>query len=265
MRRAGLPGVRAAPNPGGYTPIWPPTRIPGCVAWLDCQETLTQAGTVTSIRNMASGVDWTEASNPPTYDAAGINGKPCMIGNATNMLIMSTETAVVNAFVGVNREFTILAVIQPTAVTVAQPYSIFGAGKTVAETAGSLFFTRSAPNGRLRAVANDDANLALSWPAAGEVSTVLQLPQIAVMRTVAGRVNVFNSHAGVSPVGSIADGPFSAGQFTPDRVGLLCHPDATPDSLSGDKLGCLICYSRAITIQQTLGVMAALRGRWGLP
>ncbi len=66
----------------GFTPLW----LSGCVAWFDMQDPRSYAltgSTVTSITNKASGVAWTEVTNPPDFSATGFNSQPCMTFNGT--------------------------------------------------------------------------------------------------------------------------------------------------------------------------------------
>ncbi len=246
--------LRPAAQVVPYSPIWPPTRLPGCVGWIDCQETLTQAGTVTSIRNMVSGVDWTEAVAPPTYEAAGLNGRPCMVGNASTMKILSTEAAAVAPLVGVGRQWTATMVIDQRGTITG---TMFGFGSDAGNTVrGGFLAANSNAGGVLSGSMVDDSgaiNLTLndthqlSAASACCVTTVCyggQLRHIVNKSFFGGLI------------------PTPTGQMTPNRLGLLCRPRQTPDGFTAGALGAALFFSRALSASELLGIHCALMGRW---
>jgi hypothetical protein len=83
---------------------------------------------VTAITNRVSGTSWSEATNPPEYQAAGFNGHPCMKFDGSNDRIISTESAVVNLFAGTDTAWTLIAGAMP--VTVDAGMAMFGAGNS---------------------------------------------------------------------------------------------------------------------------------------
>ncbi len=258
MRRPGLTTIRAAPNPGGYSPIWPPTRLPGCVAWLDCQETLTQAGTVTSITNMVSGTAWTEAVAPPTYEAAGINGRPCMVGNGSTMKIISNEAAVWGAFLGESPPRTALFVCSVT-LPVANTSALMAVGNSGVASNGTSNYQAFAQGGYWRIPSLSDA--AVAGNAVRNDSAIRaggQVVRFANNRELAW--NAINLEPRYSMSGSLA-----AGTVTPNQVALLCRPDSIPDGFFASRLGCAILFNRLLTLSEELGVAAALMHRWGIP
>jgi hypothetical protein len=246
MRRPGPSNARAAPNPGGYSPIWPPTKLAGCVAWLDCQETLTQAGTVTSITNMASATAWTEATAPPTYNATGINGRPCMVGNGSSMKVMSTEAAAVSAFVGLNAAVTVYTVVDLATGTVD---GVLWSAMDAAQE------SEHAWQGRI--------NLALTAP---PLVTPISVTSAAVPRvpTVVAQV-WYGAEARIFANGKLVGaGSINLPSMTPTRVGIFSLCDLTPDTFTDTKIGALLIYNRGHTPYEVRSVTAGLCGRWGI-
>jgi len=237
--------------------FWPPTQVSGCVAWVDCQETLTQAGTVTSIRNMVSGVDWTEATNPPTYAATGLNGRPCMIGNGSSMRIMSTEAAVVAACSGSDKAVTVFLVTEeptPDAINV-----LFAAASSTVNTNSTLsFFTTTAGLGRWSVQRIDDAAGTVSAPRGVDIAAGPQIVSWVIPGTTA------SIYVGDEEQADPNAAAFDVGATTPTRVALLCRPDLTPDLFADAKIGALLLYSRALSDLERIGVVNGLRARWGL-
>ena len=257
MRRAGLTTVRATPNPGGYTPIWPPTKLPGCVAWLDMQETFTEVGGVVQhILNMASGVDWIELVNSPTYTVTGINGIPCMAGNQTAMRIVSSESAVVNTFLGATPRFTLFLVVSPiTAPPTAAPLCYFGVGNSLVSSSNTMRFMRAGGALSVRAERIDDNGLS--------TSLVSRVPEISRPLVVCYRS--WGTTTDLIIDNELRSGPLGIGITTPDQAALLCRPDSVPDSFCSDMLGAALVFDTALPIDAIRGLTAALGGRWGIP
>jgi hypothetical protein len=260
VRRPGLIHPRTPSNPAGYSSIWPPTRLPGCVAWLDCQETLTQAGTVTSIRNMASGVDWEEATNPPTYDATGINGRPCMIGNGSSMKIISNEAAVCAIVNGDDPRFTVVYVVDPNNATTPRDVGFGNSGTAN----NSTIFCGGNSLGRFVIEKQDDAG---GFGARASFLARQAKPQVAafVVRDFALTEVYDASSAWLSPRFTRAGfSTVNVGAITTNRAALFCRPDSFPDGFSASKLGCVLMFNRDLSRGELQGLGAALMGRWGI-
>ncbi len=261
MRRPGLTTVRAAPNPGGYSPIWPPTRLPGCVAWYDMLETYTTPGaTVTAIRNMVTGADdMAEATNPPALELVGLNGLPCMKGDGTNDQLISTEASAVSAFVGLAPAHTLFLVCEfvlPVATTRALVSAAASAGN------GNHDYVTIAPGGpvgpRLREQRTGDNGQAGNVTTSTAVDFV-SVPQVVSFASDGSGSAVYSNLAQVATsMSSIALKPTA----TPDRLGIFCRPAGTPSLFSAHRIGAVLLYRRNLPPSEVRGVISALMARW---
>lgn len=260
MRRANLPNARNGPVYGTPGPIWPPTRIAGCVAWYDMLETYTESGgNVTAIRNMVSGSDdMAEATNPPALDLAGLNGRPCMVPNGTSSLLISTEAAVVAPFIGTQTEFTITTVFRIRTHVIGPGTTLFGAASSAVATNRSFVFGRETASTQfvVRRRADNGANTAGFIPT-GVVSYPRVVTAIIRSNTFAFVVN------GRSLTPNVAD-LSPTGALTPDRVGFFCRPSSTPSLFEDSPTGAAIIHAGALDIGSVRGLHTALMGRWGI-
>lgn len=264
IRRAGIRHVRAPDVHGACGPIWPPTNLPGCVAWYDMLETYTESGgTVTAIRNMVTGSDaMSEATNPPALNLTGINGLPCMVPDGTNDRLISTEAPVFQVFNNLVSPLTMIAVCSLTSLAGARV--LFGAGNSgVASSSSHTMQTTISLGGVLRQNRIGDNG----------VSTTLNrtegIPLGVPFVWSAGT----NGNDGFHTVNleptttSIATGTAfaRAGLVTANRTALFCRPDSAPDTFGNMPAGCFLLYSRRLPDSELLGVVAALMGRWLIP
>ena len=262
-RRPGVREARAAPHGGIPGPIWPPTRIPGCVAWLDMQQTFAEtAGTITSIRNMASGVDWEEAVLGPAYDATGLNGRPAAVPNGTTQRIISTEAAVLAVFNGDNKAFTAQFAFKVGAFGTAVTW--FGLGNSGIASNDSYSFERtdaSASVGlRLRKL--DDAGT-------GAAQGGLRLPtapDILVLTWVCFG-NSADLYLGASRSNRCSNFSIFTAPATVNvnQAALFARPDSVPDQFFDAPFGAAVVWDHALPDAQWRGVAAAMCGRWGIP
>lgn len=258
IRRAGLRHQRAPDVHGCPGPIWPPTRLPGCVAWYDMLETYTESGgNVTAIRNMVTGSDdMAEATNPPALDLTGINGRPCMVPDGTNDIMLSTEASVVAAFAGVEMPVTVTAVYLNNG---GVSRILFGAGNSGVSGARTYVFRHTSLARALTVHRIDDAGRT----AQPGVNATGRSPTV-VSAVVSARYwdlvqdGKLSSRAG--PEGILVP----TGQLTANRVGLFCRPDSGPDGFWPNPTGCLIIHAGTLDIASVRGLQAALMGRWGL-
>jgi hypothetical protein len=262
IRRPSIRHVRTPSVAGLPGPVWPPTKLPGCVAWYDMLQTYTDGGgTVTAIRNMVTGSDaMAEATNPPALDLTGINGRPCMAPDGSNDLLISTEAAVLAAFNGAQLPVTLTAVLQPIDPAVASMV-VFSAANSGVANRTWMFFRNV--NNIYQVQIIDDAGV--SGPARGPAVAVPLLPRVVSL--VVGDTYVHgmaNNGPYVDNRGGQGNTLLPAGAITVDRVGLFARVDSAPDGFSSIKLGCLIIHSVALARASLRGLHSALMGRWGI-
>lgn len=247
---SGLPG-----------PIWPPERIAGCVAHYNMLDGVYTdgGGTVTAFRNMITGSDdMAEATNPPTLDLTGINGRPCFTGDGTSMQLISTEATVVAPFIGNMRARTALFVIggQPDSTIRA----IFAAANSGVSAARSVVY-RHLTNGGVPTVSET-----ITPDAAVTSNASFRTPQtsprvVAIINQGPSVIILMNGARAEQQSPSLLVSP---GQVTPNRVGFLCRPDSAPDQFHSISIGAGIIYDHALTVPECVGLSFALMGRWGI-
>jgi hypothetical protein len=122
----------------GYTPQSESTPL----AWIDLQDataiTLNGGSTgVTQVKNKISGVQWDTPANDTPYEAAGLNGHPCLHPIVVGDRIMFTEAAVVSAFDCPNttKPYTIYYVVKADSTTTG--VATFGVGNTGVSSAST--------------------------------------------------------------------------------------------------------------------------------
>lgn len=260
IRRAGIRHVRAPDVRGSPGPCWPPTNLPGCVAWYDMLETYTESGgTVTAIRNMVTGSDaMAEATNPPALSA--INGRKCIIGDATDDLLSTTEAPVVAAFNGPVRSFTVSLVLQATSPPSAATnlVTVFGAASSAVQNIRAVAVQRLSVSGWRLAGASDGG-----FTHASQALPPSMDPQVVTFVCAPYGWEAYLNRARIDSGAWVGTG--FDGQITATRVAFLCRRDATADRFSPDKAGCALVFDRPLSQGSVLGLHETLLGRWGIP
>lgn len=239
-----------------------PTEFPGCVLWLDMLEGPSYSvvpgttPTLSSIRNLVSGVAWTESTNPPLFEPTGLNGRPCMKGDGTARRLISGEPALANAFKGVNQLQTVILVTLPSAASVY--VASFGAGNSGVTDNGTVYVGRRTSDGRFRLERTDDAGL----NTAADRSVVPALvPQVVTYTSYGATMAIHvNNEAVPDPNGT----NISSGGITPNQCGVFCRPDNVPDLFSNDRIGAVLVFSAALTNSNRQSVVNWLMSRWGI-
>lgn len=236
-----------------------PTDISGLVGWFDMLDaaSYTQAGTVTSITNKASGVAWAEATAPPGYSSNGMNGLPCMTFNGTTQKIISTEAAVAAAFTASTAN-TVLFVAKTTSLSLAAGAAVFGGGVSGgtnlrninywamtgatakntyggATAAGAAFFTLSAAN------ANSNNNV-YEWTNTGTAASLSQ-----------------NGGAKDPNAGAAS----SAGS-SPTRYAIGCIPTVTPQGFWVGNVAEVLLYDSVLSASNLSRARVYLGAKWGI-
>lgn len=262
IRRAGVRHIRAPEVRGLPGPIWPPTKLPGCVGWLDMLETYTESGgTVTAIRNMVSGSDaMSEATNPPALSS--INGRSAIKGDGSNDRLFSTEAALVAALSGAEKSATVIMVYQSGAQSTAFR-ACWSWGNSTVETSrvATLFLAPNMPC-QFTAQRRDDAALQPNRFRPGQERA--QLPSVVTVAFDVGRVEIECNLRDPYARRDVSPGWFSSGQLTPNRVGIFCRADLTPDLFDDGRMGAMVVYDRYVPIIEREGVVAAMMGLWGI-
>jgi hypothetical protein len=237
-------------------PIWPPTQVSGLVGWWDTQETFTESGGfVADIRNMASGVDAAEATFQPAYDATGLNGYPCMVGNgaAGSRRFITTEAAVVAAFSGAAKALTYICVCQVVTGTGAA-MAMMGAGNSALVANSSWRIGTGATD---IPVISKRGTVTVSVASA---SAITAAAQILSFRTNGTTADIWRGTTKDVTGSSFVD----TGAPAPDRFGLLCYPVATPASFFNGKWGCGLLFNRALSDAELSGIILGLKVRWSI-
>lgn len=260
IRRRGIRHVRAPDAGGACGPLWPPTRIPGCVGWFDMLETFTEdAGTVTSIRNMVSGSDdMAEGTNPPALSL--INGRPAMLGDGTNDILISTEAAVVAAANQAERSFTLTIVYQPAATVVAGTQQLCAWGNSGTANTRTAGFVHNAA-GQIQLSCLSDGGFVHAAVGVERIATDLR-PKVVTAVCSPQFCMQYANRTMLQPGAWFGTG-FN-GQLTPDRFALLARPDSAPDRFSAERLGCIIIHDHPLAPAEVIGLHTALMGKWGI-
>jgi hypothetical protein len=237
-------------------PIWPPTQVSDLVGWWDLRETFTESGgAVTSIRNMVSAVDWTEATAPPLYDATGLAGGPCMTGDGatSSRKILSAEAAVVAAFSGAAKALTAVFVHQPV-VGVLAASALLGAGDSALVANSSWRLGATSADFPTLIKRGTTSNVVVSSAVANTA-----VPTISSFRSTGTTGDIWR---GLAREGS---GAFvDVGAPTPNRVGLLCYPVSTVANFYNGKWGCGLLFTRALSDAELRGIILGLKVRWSI-
>lgn len=229
----------------------------GCVAWfdmLDSSSFTNASGAVSAIVNKASGVSWTEAlaSQRPTYNATGLNGKPCMDFDGVNDRIISTEAAVWQAL-NVGNAYTLFYVAAFD--TLARDDSVIATGNSATNLGIRVWGQNTTGAGRWAAITLTDAG--------GVVTTVS-----AASSQLGAHVHCW--HASATQVSLQLDGgaadPNNAahapGATTSDRVALGCRPRSAPTLFLDGKLGSLLLYNSRLSAGEITSISSYLAARW---
>lgn len=236
-----------------------PADIPGLVAWFDMQDSgsyTVTSGAVSSIKNKASGVFWTEAGSTqrPTYNATGINGLPCMDFDGVNDRIISTEAAVVSAL-SVANSYTLLYVA--IFDTLSRDDSLFAAGNSATSLGIRSWGQDTTGAGRWSVTTLTDGGASVK-----SISVASSVPGAHVHCWDASPTQVTRqlNNWTEDPLNS-AHAP---GATTSNRVALGCRPRSTPTLFFDGKKGELLLYSSRLPTTDKTRLFNYLYGRWAI-
>lgn len=239
-----------------------PRDIGSCVLWLDMLEVgsyTVAAGapnTVTSITNLISGVKWTESTNPPEFEAAGLNGRPCMKGNGTTTGIISAESRIASAISGNDQKFMVIAAIDPLSAPGPSECILGWGNSSNTNPRGSVGQSASLVGysiGKVDDTGVTNITIARSTP-------VVVKPTI-VTWTVGGTGSILvDNEATADPAGA----SIAVGQMTIDRAGLFCRPRPTPDFFTPARIGALLLFTSTDAMERD-AIRGWLNTRWNMP
>jgi hypothetical protein len=246
---------------GELIPAINPTTVAGLVLDFNLQDvasyTVTGGNTVTSITNTVSGVAASEPTNPPAYEATGLNGFPCMKGNGTTSRLIWTEAAVSGAgglasvgelvlFSVVKWDASALSALIATARSDSDgttSFRAFGRGATAIHS----LFERTAAG-------------ALNTESGGTIQT--SAAEVVCHRLSGG---VWSLYVNGALVTADTHGTAAVAHASL-RCSLFCKADLTPDSFSDARLGRQLVYgsASALTMRQIVGITKFLKAQWGI-
>jgi len=233
--------------------FWPPSQVANLAAWHDMQE--THSGDGTSVRNMVTAVDWSEATNPPGYDATGFNGLPCLTFNGTSQRILSTEAGPLAAFVGSTKALTYIAVVSPASGD--QLSAIFGAGNSGAAANHSWRLGMlNTGSGILNISKRGTSGTVTASSAAQAPST----PKVITYWTDGSTASIWTNLNRELNAAAFVD----LEATTPNRLAIGALPTSTVGNFFSGKWACGLLYTRAISDLEIVGLVRGQMSRWGI-
>lgn len=213
----------------------------GGVAWFDMLDptAYTEAtGVVTALRNKVSSVSWAAASSCP-FEAAGLNGHPCLHPVDITDYFLSTEAAVVGALdcPTTGKPYTIYIVEIPDTATGGGV--VVGAGNSGVASGSTRTWGRRVGVSQYEYV-QTAPHPVLTVRSTGAVSTGLNVmawhgPGVGVKASL--------NNAADDPNNTTLDSGYVPGTG-PNRVALFCRPDSSPDSPNtGSKVGEILVFN----------------------
>lgn len=222
-----------------------PDSVAGLVCWLDMQDgaTVTQGGGVcTAWQDKKNGITASEGSNPPTYDATGMNGHPCIIGNGsatgvgTMKLTSATAAALAAVFNGTNTSWCVHLVVE--GVLLDSLGFIFSIASSTQSNRTVAFGQNNTGAGVWRVFKQDNAAASANWGAIATSSGVHALR----FRSEAGMVYGSVDNGAESVLDMTALGVLSA----LDRFGIFARVDPSADTFASAKLGEVTVHDSAL-------------------
>lgn len=233
-------------------------QLCGVVRYAGSRSFSLTGSTVTSITNKASGVAWTEGTNPPGYSAAGFNGLPCMTFAPLSLQkIMSTEAAVVAAMAN-NTAGTVFTVAKTN--TPDDAAATWGCGNSgFSSSRTKRYGLNTGGAGQWGIVTVDDAstgaNLVSSSSTSDSNNNVLEFTYSTSIGTI-----LVNGTA--QPAATAA--AYAPGTLTPNRCAIGCRPDSAPDQFWDGNIAEILVFDREITAYERALVRIYLLRKWGI-
>lgn len=236
-----------------------PSSIDDLVLWIDMLDpnNYTQAGTVTSINNKASGVAWTEATAPPTYSATGMNGFPTMTFNGTTQKIISTEANVYNSC-SANDSNTVFYVAKTNTTSLAAGAIVFGGGVATGTNLRNINYwgmtgatAKNTYGGTTAAGAGFSANSSANANTNNNISE---------WYNTGTTISLVTNGAAADPNAAAAN----SASCNPTRMAIGCIPTVTPQGFWNGNISEIIVYSRTLTTSENDAIRVYLGTKWGI-
>ncbi len=274
MRRAGMsqsnrrdwrtgaaPPVVIAQAPPAPPPFSPPD-LGNLLGWFDLQDpasyTLNGGGTgITEILNKVSAQAFDTPVNDTPYEAAGLNGHPCLHpSGVVGDRVQAAEAALYTPFANTPAAITVCMYLS---FDVADPASTLNYVLSVCNSAsnnGSHSFGQSNTGaGQFIYRTVNDAGTAVATQSAA--STPSTSGQVSIWTLSAGSVSHFLNGGAADPAGA-ANSP---GATTVSRISLFCKGDSTPDSPDACRAGEILVYDRVLDATDQAKVVTYFQ-RW---
>lgn len=236
--------------------VYTPAQESGIVAYIDMTDAAAYSqsgGTMVSVKNKISGVDWsTGAAAKPAYTASGINGKPSMTGNGTTTGLGSNEAAVLAVTNGDDTSYTIIQVHAPTTqnrTEVAYAAASSGSASNHVVSVGKAASAGGVPF--LRKRATSDAFAFLTGAASAEKKIIDW--------AMSGTSYSYRKNNGTPETGTIDGGTIAS-----DRFALMYQPSSTAGGWFLGDLSAHLMFSTAIDSSTRARVNAWAAAVWGL-
>lgn len=246
---------------------WKPTQLTGCVLWLDCLETdsytITPGSggalpTVGSIYNLVSGVEWTEATNPPNFVRDAINGRPALhnpIGGIRRLI--SDEAAVFGAMSGDDTPWTLAIVMRSLAAsTNMAALAVSNSGGASNNTIQFGHVTAGLPRlGRRDGAGTAPANSRNAFVQPGAHVYAVRFAGSTVSMWLDDELDALPNAQAATDITAI----------TPNRTALFCIPDSSPDSFFYGYIGAVCLFAGALSDADVQQLRTWLTARWLSP
>lgn len=201
---------------------------------------------VTQIKNKISNVQWlfNQGADCP-YEAAGINGHPCLHPTLVTHASISTEAAVVSALDCPNtaKPYTLIYVALPDSTTTG--VATFGVGNSGVSSASTRVWGQRAAQTQYEYAQTTPATVGSGRTTAGTVSASLNyLAWVSPGTTLTCYLN--NSALAITESTAGAVNPAYTPGTGPNRAALFCRPDIAPDSPAIQRFGELWLFDKAL-------------------
>lgn len=212
----------------------------GGVAWFDMLDPTAyteSGGNVTALRNKVSSVSWSAVSSCP-YEAAGLNGHPCLHPTTISHYFLSTEAAVVSAVdcPTTGKPYTLYWVDIPDSTTSGGV--IVGAGNSGVASASTRTWGRRVGVSQYE-YAQTAPHPVLTVRSTGAVSASLN---VCAWHGSGVGVKMSLNNAADDPNNTTLDTGYVPGTG-PNRVALFCRPDSTPDTPIATRIGEILLFN----------------------
>jgi len=236
--------------------------ITGAVLWVDMSDAASfthSGGFLSTYTDKISGEVYSEATNPPGYQATGFNGQPALNFDGANDRLLGTDAGVLAAITD-GAPHTLYVVCHPDVVDASKAFFGWGTAADATANAGD-YGTSSTVNGRL---------ICRKINAAGTADNEEGGATPAGL-TIGNHVFCFVHTAGNTTSGIVDDGtpdPNAGaqtwGDVNPGRFGFCVNARATPTFFGDGQFAEYRLYNSAHDAATITAITAHLIAKWGL-